>query len=388
MPTKTHGKKRKTRHRGVYRLPGGRWWIRVRATEARTGRSRETTKTMPAETTEAEALVTLGRLKAQLRAGEPLERAPARISLSDFAEQWCEDAGRRLKPSTAEHYADVLASRVLPHLGDLYVDALTRRDFERWVAWAERTTRKDGLAYSRDTIRGWWRVLCLFVRDACAEHGLPDPIVRVRGPRGRAGGRRDKRTLTAEELGAVLEVVERELPERFAEVYVLAYTGMRPGELYSLQWTDIDEARGRLLIRRSHRRGVVGTTKTGDPREAALTARMAELLRAHRRWLLEAQHPGLERGLVFPSRTGGHRGPESLHKPLRRAGEQAGVDVRVGPQVLRRTFNTLMLLGNVDRVVLRSQMGHCSEAMTQRYAGVPVAAKIAAVEALESRTRE
>ena len=41
----------------------------------------------------------------------------------------------------------------------------------------------------------------------------------------------------------------------------------------------------------------------------------------------------------------------------------------------------------MDRVVLRSQMGHCSEAMTQRYAGVPVEAKLAAVEALESRTR-
>jgi hypothetical protein len=43
-----------------------------------------------------------------------------------------------------------------------------------------------------------------------------------------------------------------------------------------------------------------------------------------------------------------------------------------------------MLLGNV----LRSQMGHCSEEMTQRDASVPVTAQQLAVLDLESRTRE
>lgn len=160
-----------------------------------------------------------------------------------------------------------------------------------------------------------------------------------------------------------------------------------PGELFALQWADVDEARGRITIRHAHRRGTLGSTKTDDPREVALTPGMADVLRAHRRSQLAVQHPGLERGLVFPADTGGFRGPESLHKPLGRAGQAAGVDVKVGPQVLRRTFNTLMLLGNVDRIVLRSQMGHCSEEMTQRYAGVPVAAKQLAVLDLEARTR-
>ena len=100
---------------------------------------------------------------------------------------------------------------------------------------------------------------------------------------------------------------------------------------------------------------------------------------------LAERRPGFDSGLLFPSLTGGYRGPESLHKPLRKAAAAAGVPIRVGPLVLRRTFNTLMLQSGVDRIVLRSQMGHCSEQMTERYAGVPVAAKRGAVAEFEQR---
>ena len=53
--------------------------------------------------------------------------------------------------------------------------------------------------------------------------------------------------------------------------------------------------------------------------------------------------------------------------------------------MLRRTLNTLLALDGVDRLVLRSQMGHCSEQMTERYAGVRAEAKRDAVSRLESR---
>jgi len=64
------------------------------------------------------------------------------------------------------------------------------------------------------------------------------------------------------------------------------------------------------------------------------------------------------------------------------------VSIKVTPQVLRRTFNTLMLLAGVDRVVLRSQMGHCSEEMTERYAGIRNEAKVEAVKQLVALTAE
>ena len=44
-----------------------------------------------------------------------------------------------------------------------------------------------------------------------------------------------------------------------------------------------------------------------------------------------------------------------------------------------------MLHAGVDRVVLRAQMGHCSEEMTERYAGVSADAKREAVARIEKR---
>ncbi len=395
MSKKTHGKK--TRHPGIYRLPDGKWVIRAYGTDPRTGSPRERIETLPATTKETEAVMALQLLKTEIAEGHPARAIPSRRSLTDCAERWLEAKAERVRASTAEHLTEALSKHILPQLGDLYLDVLNRADIERWVAWAERAVSRSGQLYSLDTLNGWWRVLCQFVRDVCAEGGLPDPIVRVRPPgsgrrmsrgaNGRGAGRRERKTLTSVQLGLLLDALREVAPDRYVEVYVLAYTGMRPGEMYALTWADIEEAESRILIRRAHRHGVVDETKTGEPREVALTAAMAELLRAHRKQMLADQHPGLQLGLVFPSLTGGYRGPESLYKPLGAAAEKAGIPVRMGSQVLRRTLNTLLLLEGVDRVVLRSQMGHNSEQMTELYAGVPVEAKRAAVERLEGRSK-
>ncbi|MSP93235.1 MAG: hypothetical protein EXR79_15805, partial [Myxococcales bacterium] len=126
-------------------------------------------------------------------------------------------------------------------------------------------------------------------------------------------------------------------------------------------------------------------TKTTDPREVPLPTELRDLLRAHRKYLGGVQHRGLAVGLVFPADHGGHRIPQSLHKVTKLVAEAAGIDVKVGPQVLRRTFNTLLLRAGVDGVILRAMMGHTTPAMTERYAGVPVDQKQEAVARLLKR---
>ena len=51
-----------------------------------------------------------------------------------------------------------------------------------------------------------------------------------------------------------------------------------------------------------------------------------------------------------------------------------------GAQVLRRTFNTLMVEAAVDRAVLWSMIGHSDERQSRRYAGVSLDAKADAVQ--------
>jgi integrase len=278
-----------------------------------------------------------------------------------------------------------LADRVLPVLGERPVRALTRSDVESWMQWAERQTAPgSGRSYAQDTLRSWWRVLGTMLRDAAADVGISDPTTRVRPPRGSVRSVRERGTLTVEELGRFVETARTRWADWYAEVYVLAYSGMRPGELYALYWEDADFERGCIHVRRAVWRGQEGTTKTDDPREVAMPEPMREVLRAHRQQqLLREPSAGTAvQGLVFPAGNGAHRLTAALYKTLGEIAQAAGLGLRVGPQVLRRTFNTLLVESGVNQVVLRSQMGHTSAAMTQRYAGIHIERKQEAVSAL------
>ena len=383
--------KRSKRLRGIKRRPDGKWTLRARVTDPRTGKRKEATRTLGPDASEEEAMAEFYRMKAELLKGKAAVAAETgkRLTVTDYAEQWLEAKAARVRPSVILNYESALSRFILPHLGDLYVDTLTRADVERWVAWAERAAKPSGEPYAADTVGGWWRVLCQFLRDAAAELRLPvEPTYRVRPPRPRKAPKRERRTLSAEDLGSLLRSVAQFTPDRYAEVYVLAYTGIRAGELFALKWEDVDEAAGCIHVRRSVWRDHVDATKTSDPRDVALLPAMAEVLRAHRRRMMAEQRPGLDKGWVFPSNRGTLRTPASLHKPLALAAEAARVGIKVTPQVLRRTFNTLMVRAGVDRIVLRSQMGHCSEEMTRRYAGIPVEDKQAAVRRLMESTEE
>ena len=377
---------KKTRYPGLYRLPDGRFRIRATAKNPRTGKMCDAIRTLKAGTSEEEAVMALLALKQSQRE----DRVKLNLSsqfVTDYGVLWLGRKARRLKPSVADRYERALGRFILPRLGGIRLDQISRDHVEGWVAWSERATMKDGRLYAKETVMGWWRILRTMLRDAAAELNLPnDPTYRVMAPKPRLIRRREMRTLSPADLEALLDAVKTFCPDRYAEVYLLAFTGMRAGELYALIWDDIDEANTRILIRRSVWKGKVTGTKTDEPREAALTEPIVDVLRAHREHLIRIQHRGLATGLVFPADTGVHRMPQSLHKPLDLAAEAAGIDVKVTAQVLRRTFNTLSLEFGVDRIVLRSQMGHSSEEMTRRYAGIPIGAKCKAVEGLISRT--
>lgn len=369
----------KTQHAGLYRLADGRFKIDTTATNPRTGRRERVRRTLPAETTLDEALATIEGIKTEIRGAQ--DEPSQRLTLGAYTEAWISRRAVRLKPSTVRTYRDTLSQHILPQLGDLYADVVRRSDVEDWAVWAEQQTQSGGTPYAQDTLNKWWRVLVTLLKDMSADIGIDDPTQRLTPPRSRRVGVRETRTLAPDELGGLLDATRIHYPDRYAEIVTLAYTGMRAGELYALTWEDVDLERQSLQVRRSVSMGeLTETTKTHAGREVYLPQLVADQLQEHRREMIRTQHRGLASGLVFPSNTGGVRGASSLLKPLAGAAERAGIEQHVSPQVLRRTFNTLMVSQGVDRVVLRAQMGHSSEEMTRRYAGVRLESKRDAVE--------
>jgi hypothetical protein len=59
-------------------------------------------------------------------------------------------------------------------LGEFYFDSLRRMDVQEWV------NREIQARYAPATIRGWFNILRVLVRDAMADLGISsDPTVRV-----------------------------------------------------------------------------------------------------------------------------------------------------------------------------------------------------------------
>ena len=114
-------------------------------------------------------------------------------------------------------------------------------------------------------------------------------------------------------------------------------------------------------------------------RKYPLARELAEILRWHRRYLLETQAPGLEKGWVFPSSTGTLRASSSVQKAWKVCCEAAGITRRFTPHGLRRTFNDLARRAGVEAVVTKSLTVHVTERMRAHYSTVGLDEKRAAV---------
>lgn len=340
---------------GVKKRPDGRYRVRVKARDPKTGRMKELKRVLNVAS-EAEA----ARAKQELRELFEAGSTAIRPRVADYAKSWLTTKLPSLKPSTAYKYAQVLDQHVLRAFEDHYVDAVSRDDI---IAWREAQVGKPA------TINSRLRVLRTLFADATAELGLPrNPCARVKAVTPSFHDRPPNR-LTAGQLARVLAALREHEPDRYPLFLTLAFTAARPGEATALTWDDIDFGAETIHIRRAHWKGLAGTTKTGASRRVPMLAPLADALKAHRRTLIERQAPGLEAGLVFPSSKGTIIRASALQKPLKRALKAAGIEARFTLQGFRRTFNNLLRQATTGEVV-RSITGHVTERMTEHYSHI------------------
>ena len=95
-----------------------------------------------------------------------------------------------------------------------------------------------------------------------------------RGLGRRTEGRSNEDPPTEAEFAKLLEAcaaLKDYAPRMRALVTFAAYSGMRPGELYALEWGDIDFERMRIMVSRNVYKGRLQSPKDNQPREISLT---------------------------------------------------------------------------------------------------------------------
>ncbi len=358
-------------------LAGGRYEVRV-AERDPDGRKHERRRIV--EGKRRDAVDEAERQRAELHAElYPAEASPV-MTLGAYAALWLKRRVPRLKPSTTAKYINDLERHILPVLGETRLDEL-RPSHVQAMLDADR-----GAPMSR---RNRLRLLATMAKDALVDELIRiDWTLRVTVRVDDAYTEDQPNCLTDEELGRLLDAI----PEYWLDlVTVLAFTGLRFGEVSALHWDAIDLERGTLKVVHTNWKGTLLPPKTRKGRRTvALDDDVIAILRNRRQRMIAKRQPGLARGLVFPTQDGELHKGTPLRPVLQRASERAGIDSRLTTHGLRRTFNDLARR-YVKGVVLRSVLGHSDERMTDHYSNVGLeekrAVSTAVVKAVRSKEK-
>ena len=157
--------------------------------------------------------------------------------------------------------------------------------------------------------------------------------------------------LTPEELARLLKAIEEDKDINVGNMMkMVLYTGMRRGEIFKLQWKNVNLETGFILL---------ADPKGGPDQKIPVNNMAKDLFNSIAR---------MKSPYVFPGRNGEKR--VDIGKVARRIRESAGLPKNFRPMHgLRHAYASMLASSKkVDMYVLQKLMSHKSPQMTQRYA--------------------
>jgi integrase len=236
------------------------------------------------------------------------------------------------------------------------------------------------------TVREYLRTLNLVLDEAVKDDRIQyNPFVRVRKMLSDEDPteNEDINPFTQDELIRLLDVVH--IPKTRDMIELLAWSGLRPGEMKALAWEDLDLVKGILHVRFNiDREGKLKPPKTSASiRKIELMPLALEVLKRQREKtfmlpaLIETVHlkykktKQIERRRIFLSRGNKpYQQPELTTVPKQWANwlRQAKL-IHRPPYQLRHTFASQMLMAAAEPIWLAGQMGHSDWGMIRKIYG-------------------
>lgn len=160
--------------------------------------------------------------------------------------------------------------------------------------------------------------------------------------------------LSQKEASRLLSVSKGDA-RRYAILSTLIYTGMRVGELCSLDTDDVDLDEGVIGIR---------SGKGDKGRIVIISDECGKALKAYLKYRVSL---GAPTRALFVSNKRTRYETSSIERIVREASKKAGIRKKVTPHVLRHTFATTVMRNGGDIRFIQEILGHSSVATTQIY---------------------
>ena len=264
-----------------------------------------------------------------------------------------------LKPSTAKSYRSMLASHLRPSFGEHRSNELTHAVVSDWVRkLADKIENGKLTRKSFNNLLNLLHAILVWARHPAQGYLAHDPLIgQKRLPKQQA----ERDFLEPEEIEILLRAAE---PPDDTIIHLAVYSGLRRGELFGLQWSDLDWGNGtdggRLRIRRSIYQGAITTPKTQNSiRVVDVTQRTLDELAMYK-----LGFPPAGDGFIFRNATGGPMDPDNWTKrnflPVVEKAELR----RIGLHTLRHTYTSLLINAGESIKYVSRQLGHASIQIT------------------------
>ena len=338
------------------------WRVRVKV-RAPDGRMLEVSKKSPVDSKTASrnwGLEIEKRLLAEaLAPPKPVEKPPP-PTLAEFAGRFLDYLrSRRRAPATLTAYDVALRIHIVPTLGDVRLDQLTRNDHERLL----KAVSSLKSASASEVVKTFNRVLTVAEELEVVPVKLSrcPPIKREASP---------VRAYSSDEASRVIAACTQ--PRDKALCYLGLHGGLRRSEIAALKREDFaPDCSAVTISRHVWRREVLVGAKHGTIRTVRLSASAAAVLRAFLEeltgsWLFPSNAPARRRGAAIPAWVGGCTTGGQIAARLKAVCARANIEYS-GAHALRRSAATAAARSGASPAALASFLGHRDLRQAQRY---------------------
>ena len=329
----------------IFKLKNGKWKAEIK----RLGKSATRAKRVDAAAWLSETLAIAGSATAELNQTDML--------LCDWVKTWLETVKRDRAASTHDRYHDVLESFVVPNIGSIRLASIKPMAIRNLLA--ELETDYAGTRTLEQVYRTLKTCLAAAVKlDVISTN----PCNKVDRPVYR---RREIAPFSVEESRQIMDATKS---HRLGAIFVLAFhTGMRQGELFGLEWRDVDFDSGKLRIDRQAV-SLRGRTQVKPPKTKAgrrtidLPTICVNALRDRQAFAMAEGLAGSD--IVFPTRNGTRMMRQNFARnPWKSTLKRLGLESR-GAHHMRHTFATHALTAGCPLHVVSKILGHSTPSVT------------------------
>lgn len=286
-----------------------------------------------------------------------------------------------LKPSTAKSYRSMLEGHLRPFFEEYRSDRLAPAVVSEWVRkLADEIAAGNLSAKFYNNLLNLFHSILVWARHPAQRYLAHDPLI---GQKRLPGQRVERAFLEPEEIEKLLRAAE---PPDDTIIHLAVYTGVRRGELFSLQWGDVDWGNGtdggRLWIRRSIYQGKITTPKTQHSfRVIDIPQRTLDELSMYK-----LGFPPLQGDFIFRTETGSPVDPDNWTKRNLLPTVARAEIRRITLHALRHTYASLLINSGESIKYVSKQMGHASIQITaDLYGHLFKETSLAAMRRLEKR---